>query len=334
MESAIRRLWRPIKHALVLGLLAGLDLWLRLLPLSWARAWGAGLGRLFFACVPYERRKTLATLERAYPGADPEWRRRTGAQVFAHLGRSGAEFFRISAARPPDDWQSWVLEVEGFERVERAVSAGRGAVIVTSHFGHWELLAAWTARRVPVAVVARQVYDPRLDEALTLRRARNGITVFGRNTSVRPILRWIKEGKVLGVLADQDTGVDSLYVDFFGHPAKTPSGPAFLAQATGADLLTAFCFTLPGGGYRLRFDGAIPVPPRSGEGSLELWPAVQEYTRRTEAAVRSQPGSWAWNHPRWRSEIGRASTGWDPRLAAACLERIAAQGGRVPRGAA
>ncbi|HTB22238.1 MAG TPA: lysophospholipid acyltransferase family protein [bacterium] len=306
---------------------------MRMLPLGAARALGSGLGRVFYACVPYERRKTLETLRRAYPGSDLAWRKETAAAVFGHLGRSAAEFFRLSAPESagPD---AWVAEVEGFEHLERPVREGRGVVAVTAHFGHWELLAAWVARRLPTAVVARQAYDPRLDAVLTARRERNKITVFGRNTSVRPILRWLNEGKVLGVLADQDTGVDSLYVEFFGLPSKTPSGPAVLAQATGSDLVCGFCFRRPDGRYRLVFSPAIPVPPRAGGGALELWGVVQEYTRRTEAAIREAPGLWAWNHARWRSDSAKASTGWDPRLAAGCLERIAARraaAGRAPQ---
>lgn len=304
---------------------------MRALPLGAARALGSRLGRIFFACVPYERRKTLATLERAYPEASAAWRRDTARAVFSHLGRAAAEFFRLSGPKLLD-LDTWVAEVTGFEHLERAVREGRGVVAVTAHFGHWELLAAWVARRLPVAVVARQAYDARLDAVLTARRGRNTIAVFGRNTSVRPILRWLKEGKVLGVLADQDTGVDSLYVEFFGAPAKTPSGPAVLAQSTGADIVTGFCFRRPDGRYRLVFSPAIPVPPRSGGGPLELWGVVQEYTRRTEAAIREQPDLWAWNHSRWRSDSSKPSTGWDPRLAEGCLQRIAAwrEGGRRP----
>jgi KDO2-lipid IV(A) lauroyltransferase len=305
----------------ILGLLALIDRLMRLLPLGAARGLGSALGRTFFACVPYERKKTLAVLEKAYPASDAAWRGRTARDVFGHLGRSAAEFFRL-ADLGPQGIAAWVAEVEGFEHLERPVREGRGVVAVTAHFGHWELLAAWVAQRLPTAVVARQVYDARLDAVLTARREGNKVGVFGRNTSVRPILRWLKDGKVLGVLADQDTGVDSLYVEFFGHAAKTPSGPAVLAQATGADLVTGFCYRRPDGRYRLAFGPPIPLPARGTGGALELWAPVQEYTRRTEEAIRSAPTLWAWNHSRWRSDIHRASTGWDPRLAQGCLDRV------------
>lgn len=304
----------------MLALVAGLDRAFRWAPLGLARRVGESLGRLFFQIVPYERRKTLAALQRAFPGSQADWRLRTGAQVFGHLGRSAAEFFRL-ADLDQAGREAWIAEVQGFEHLQGPVDRGQGVVAVTAHMGHWELLAAYTAARVPVQVVARQAYDARLDDALNRRRRRLGVGVFGRNTAVRPILKWLKDGKCLGVLCDQDTGVDSLYVDYFGQAAKTPSGAAFLAQATGAALVTAYCFRRDDGRYRLEFQPAIPVPPRQGGGPMELWEVVQEYSRRTEDAVRRQPGLWAWNHSRWRSDIHKPSNGWDPRLADACLQR-------------
>jgi KDO2-lipid IV(A) lauroyltransferase len=105
--------------------------------------------------------------------------------------------------------------------------------------------------------------------------------------------------------------VDSCYVPFFGRETKTPSGPAFLASATGAAIVTAFCWREDDGRYRLRFDDEVPVAPRVSEKRL-LRPAVEEYTRRTEAAIRERPEQWVFNHDRWRSAKSKPSTGWDP----------------------
>lgn len=317
----LKRLTRPLRHALILGLVASLDRAFRIVPLGLARRTGSGLGRFFFRLVPYERRKTLAALERAFPQASEAWRRQTGSDVFANLGVCAAEFFRM-ADLDAAGLDAMVSSVSGFEHLEGPIKRGQGVVAVTAHLGHWELLAAWTAARVPVSVVARQAFNATLDEALVARREQHKVHVFGRNTAVRPILKWLKDGNCLGVLCDQDTGVDSLYVSYFGQPAKTPSGAAFLAQVTGAALVTGFCFREPDGRYRLEFAPAIPVPPRGDGGAMELWDAVQEYTRRTEDAVRRQPGSWAWNHARWRHRLDEDSTGWDPRLAQACRDRM------------
>jgi KDO2-lipid IV(A) lauroyltransferase len=288
---------KALKNGLLFGLVAGIYLFLNALPLSWARALGAGLGRLFFVLVPFERKKALGQLELAFPEKSPAERRAIASGAFAHLGHGAAEFMRFPRLSRAE-LESWVGECSGFQGLRDCVKSGRGAVTVTAHVGHWELLAAYAAARLPLAVVARQIYDERLNRRLNAFRGGKGITVFGRNTPVKPILKWLKQGGVLGVLCDQDTGVDSLFVEFFGRLAKTPSGAAWLAQATGAALFTAFSARRPDGRYRLRFDPEIPVPPRG----QDFRAAVQEYTRRTEAFIREAPEQWAWNHNRWRTQ--------------------------------
>jgi KDO2-lipid IV(A) lauroyltransferase len=245
-----------------------------------------------------------------FPEKGEAERKAMGAEVFANLGLGGAEFLRFKRLGP-GDVSKLCSKVTGWEACEATLSTGRGIVFVTAHMGHWELLASWTALHSRVGVVARQVYDGRLDKALNEARASKGLTVFARNTSVRPILRWLKGGGVVGTLADQDTGVDSLFVNFFGRECKTPSGPAWLAAASGAELRTAFCRRLDDGTYELEYQGPIEVAPGLTD-KKDLKPIVQEYTRRTEEFIRSAPTQWAWNHDRWRSKKEEASTGWQP----------------------
>lgn len=291
---------RGLKNNAIFVLIAGIFAFMQALPLRWARGLGAGLGRLFFLLVPYERKKALRMLATAFPEKTENQRYHLAKQAMGHLGRSGAEFMRFPRMRP-GDLDAWVDTVEGFEHFEKARREGRGIVAVTAHLGHWELLASWVAARMPTAVVARQIYDSRLDAKLNQIREHMGFTVFPRNTSIKPILRWLKDGNCLGVLADQDTSIDSLFVDLFGKKAKTPSGPAWLAQAGDAELLTAFCGRRPNGKYHLQFQGPIAVPDRKTGKREELTACVQEYTHRTETAIRKWPDQYAWIHDRWKS---------------------------------
>jgi KDO2-lipid IV(A) lauroyltransferase len=179
------------------------------------------------------------------------------------------------------------------------MAEGKGVVAVTGHMGNWELMAAWIGTRgFKTGVVAQKLYDPRFDEALNQYRRDKGIEIFPRNTPVRPILRFLKAGGALGVLADQDTNVDSVWVPFFGRLAKTPIGPVSLAQASGAALVTLFNWREPDGRYAIRFGSPIPVPERG----QDVTPAVAEYARLTEEALRAHPEQWVWMHERWRSK--------------------------------
>jgi KDO2-lipid IV(A) lauroyltransferase len=215
------------------------------------------------------------------------------------LGRGGVEFLRFPGMGTRDV-DALVSRVEGLEAFAALARSRRGVVAVTGHMGNWELMMAWISVHFPgqAGAVAQKLYDPRFDEALNGYRRAKGAQVFPRNTAVRPILRFLKEGGMLGALADQDTNVDSLWVPFCNRPSKTPSGPAWLAQSAGAALITLFNWREPDGRYAIRFEPEIAVPAR-GE-SLE--PAVAEYTRRIESALRQHPEQWVWMHERWRSK--------------------------------
>ncbi len=293
----------------------------RALPLGLARRLGRQLGLAVHALVWVERRRTVEHLAAAFPEQDAAWHRATARAVFAHFGEAGVDFFRLKDLDVAG-LDGWIAEVRGLEHLLEGAKLGQGSLVVVPHMGNWELLATWVASRIPLATVARQLFDPRLDKALNDRRAGAGLVVFPRNTPVLPILRWLKDAKVMGVLADQDTGVDSLFCEFFGRPAKTPSGGALLAQVARARLLTAYAWKQADGRYVLEFEGPIPVPGRQDRDPMALWPAVQEYSRRLEAKIRQHPEQWVWMHRRWRSPMDADSDGWRSRQAPACREAM------------
>ena len=293
----------------------------RWLPLSAARWVGRRMGSLAYVLAYTERQRTFDHLALAFPDQDLAWRRATARAIFRNLGQSAVDFFCLSTLSP-EELETWIAEVRGLEHLTEGAKLGVGSLVVTPHLGHWELLAIWVSMRMPVAAVARQLFDQRMDHALNERRVGSGLKVFPRNTSVLPILRWLKEGGILGVLADQDTSVDSLFCEFFGQPAKTPTGGVLLAQAAKARLLTGYCWRQTDGRYIIEFEPPIPVPGREDRDVMALWPAAQEYTRRIEAKIRQHPEQWVWMHRRWKSRIDEDSNGWQSRQAQPCLDRI------------
>jgi Kdo2-lipid IVA lauroyltransferase/acyltransferase len=290
-----------LKNNLIYLGVAALKGLMQALPLALARRLGAGLGRAFFTLVAYERGKALRSLSVAFPEKTEAQRRALGRAAFASIGLGAAEFLRFPILSPAD-LEALVPEITGLEHLEAPLRQGRGVVAVTSHFGNWELIAQRTVQLHPqTATIAQRSYDSRFEAELQNLRSLFGLRIIPRGASVKPVLKFLKEGGILGLLADQDTNVDSVFVDFFGRPAKTPSGPAWLASATGAALITGFLWRRPDGRYRIEFGPEIPVPEK-GAPKEALIPAVREYTRRTEKVIREHPEQWAWMHDRWRSK--------------------------------
>jgi KDO2-lipid IV(A) lauroyltransferase len=190
------------------------------------------------------------------------------------------------------------VEVEGWEHFERLRREGRPAVLVSAHCGNWELVhAALNARGLGMPVVVRRLDEPGLDALVTTLRRRLGTPTIVRGApgAARELLRVMRRGGVLGLMIDQDTRVDGVWVPFFGRPAYTPTGPAELARRFAAPAVPTFAERLADGGHVVRVHAPIELP-------ADVTAATALLTARVEDEVRRVPAQWAWIHRRWRRQ--------------------------------
>ena len=116
------------------------------------------------------------------------------------------------------------MELPQGELLRQVLARGRGMVFVTGHLGNFELLGRRVARAgVANAVIAKATWDEKLDQRIVRFRADGGVTTFWREApdTGRAIIRTFRTGKALGLLIDQDTDVQGVFVPFFGKLAFT-----------------------------------------------------------------------------------------------------------------
>ncbi len=269
-------------------------LFFSLMPLGLSRLILAGMGGVAYYFDSHGRNRALKNLQAAFSEKSPAEIKRICRGMYRHFGICVAELvkFRRWSAQKLDS----MVTFEGFEHLENAFKKGKGVLGVTGHLGNWELMAAAVAHRLPVAVIGRAVYDERLNNLLNSYREAQGYTTFSRQASPKPILKALKEGKVVGVLCDQDTGVESVFADFFGRPASTPAGPAILAQHTGAALVPFIIRREADGRYKIIGEPEISVGPDN------IQSVVQQYTSFLEKHIRNNPEQWVWVHDRWKTK--------------------------------
>jgi len=291
-----KRLKRFLRYLLVRAALAIVSA----LPLGLARSLGAGFGRFAFAVAGGERRKALKSLARAFPEKSDAERHALARASFRHLGMAA---FEVGATASMDAQLEHLVHWSAEDRgvLDAALARGKGVVFVSGHVGNWELLARRVARAgYPSQSIAKETTDPRLTVLVERFRARGGVRSIwrGQEGAARAMLRALKSGEILGLLIDQDTKVQSLFVPFFGELAATPRAAADLALRTGAAVVVGFC-QREGEGYRLWME---EVPWRAGEDreadALALTAALSQ---RIEAAIRRAPEQWVWMHQRWKT---------------------------------
>jgi KDO2-lipid IV(A) lauroyltransferase len=285
-----RRLRGIALAALLRGLAAVLS------PLSWAAVdrFGRALGTLAFRLGRRDRRRALAHLAIAFPDLTATARQALARGCFRHQGMNLAECLHLFGRGCAE--VAAQVDVLGWEEVERARAGGRPLLVLTGHCGNWELLAALiNCRGLAMAVVARPLEDAPLQALLAGLRSRFGTATIERGSAgaARAILGRLRRGGVLGMLIDQDTKVDGVWVPFFGRPAFTPVGAAKIALRQGATVVPAFIERLPGGRHLARFHPAMELPDDPREATAAMTLAIEEQVRR-------HPEQWVWMHRRWR----------------------------------
>lgn len=290
---------RRLRSALLRLLIAALGL----IPLGPALALGGALGRLAWLVGRKTRRRSLDHLAAAFPERSAEELRRIAREMFVHMGRSAME---LAAIRWYDRRLEGYVELADPELLRGVMARGRGMVFVTGHLGNWELLARRVARAgVPNAVIAKASWDAKLDQRVARFRAEGGVTTLWRESpeTGRAIIRTFRTGKALGLLIDQDTKVQGVFVPFFGRPAFTPRAAADLALRFGAPVVVGSIHRkAPGAGEGHRVELLeIPFPADPPDREAEVVRLTAACTAALEAAIRRHPAEWVWMHERWHT---------------------------------
>ena len=263
---------------------------------------GTGLGRLLSVAMPKWRQIARANLQRAFGAelVDAEIEQLL-KRNFDHYGRTLIEFLVMRR------WRGAELErrvaLEGREWAEAALARGQGVILVTAHYGNWELLAARLVHAgYPLSVIARDADDRATNALINRIRGDCGYRVISRRDSARPALQCLRRNEMLGILLDQNTSSGEVYVPFFGQLAATATGPAVLARRTGASIVPIFCRRRPDGMHVARFLPPVDlVMTDNREGDVHAITA--RVTAVIEAEIRAEPTQWFWIHQRWKKQL-------------------------------
>jgi KDO2-lipid IV(A) lauroyltransferase len=230
-----------------------------------------------------------------YPAAEQLVRR-----SFRNTGKNLMEFMQLPRMSPETIHQ--LVTFEGREHIDRALDQGRGAIILTAHFGNWELLgASILANGYTIRGITRQLRSKRLDAIVSSYREKVGWQGIDRDRSIREVLRCLKRNELIAILADVDTRTQGIFVDFFGRPAYTPYSPVAFALKTGAAILPTFIVRQPDNSHRAIIEAPLPLQ-QSGEKEEDLLVNTQQFTKVIESYIRRYPEQWIWMHERWKTQ--------------------------------
>lgn len=258
------------------------------------------MGDLLFLALPRRRGVAMANLGLAFPDRSPAERRQLARDSCRHLGLVFVELCRV-LARPLEEFLDRI-DVEGLAHLDAVMASHGRALALSAHLGNWELLSlAHRLTAYRLAVVVRPLDRSRLNTLAERARSKTGVELIDKRNALRPMIRALARGGLVGMLLDQNTTRnESVFVPFFGRPASTSKAMAVLALRTGTPILPIFTRREASGRHRVVIGPAI-VPPRGRQADEAVVELTRQCTATIEAAVRETPEQWLWLHDRWRT---------------------------------
>lgn len=299
-REAIRRHGRlrtVVEYLVAVTILRGATL----LPRRLALRFGDGVSRLVWRLLPRLRRYAMINLRLAFPELSEAERERIARGSYRSLGRLLAEISQFPRLNPENIGQ--VVTYDGLEHYLAAVAAGRGVIFLTGHIGAWELsVYAHSVYGHPSSFLARRVDNPLIEQLAERYRTMYGNRSIDKQHGVREVIRTLRDGGVVGILADLNSLRDEgVFCDFFGVPAATTIGVATLAMRTGAVVLPGYLVW----DEKLRRHVLHFEPPVStiltGDRAADVLANTARYTKVLEGIIRRYPDQWLWIHRRWRT---------------------------------
>jgi lauroyl/myristoyl acyltransferase len=212
--------------------------------------------------------------------------------------RSYARYWQEAFRLPAMDHRRIVAETQivGLEHLERVRDEGRSLILALPHSGNWDAAAIWFIDWLggPFMTVAERLKPESLYRRFLEYRESLGMRVVpltgGERPSATVLREWLAAGGSACLLVDRDFGRGGVPVEFFGRRTTMPSGPAVLAEQTGAAIVPVVC-QFDGRGWRLIFHPEVPV---AGPGRLrERVPAaMQGVADAFTASIGEQPEDW------------------------------------------
>jgi lauroyl/myristoyl acyltransferase len=222
-------------------------------------------------------------------------------------GRYISDFLALSA-RPEQvrdyvlaHWRDETPAPGSLALLDEARAAGKGVLIVTCHYGAWDVAGVLASTRGPLHVVAERFSDPRIDQMVEAQRNAMGMQVLWLEKSPRQILRVLQQGGMVAILVDRPLPEgEGTPIDFFGRRCYVPGGVAQLAMLSGAAIFPGFAY------YDKAFSPTYhtKVLPhffatRTGDREADTIATTQRIYDSLASVIRPRPAQWSMFRPFW-----------------------------------
>ncbi|MFA7625604.1 MAG: lysophospholipid acyltransferase family protein [Candidatus Kapaibacterium sp.] len=262
---------------------------------------GRMLGGILQRLSKERRNVTLRNLSESLPNLSPAEHNKICRNSYDNLGITLAELLAFPSMSEAD-FKNYV-KITNTELVEEKIKSGKGIILLSGHFGNWELMAyvAGLVLNLPITIIVKPQSNKLSDKYLNKFRTQGGNKIVPMSNAARTILQALKKNEAIALLVDQSADWQKdVFVDFFGRPAATYEAPAAIALKYGSPIITGFAHRLPDCTYLVELKELdYSDLDDSHESIIEL---TRRHVKVLEDNIMMNPGLWSWQHKRWKHE--------------------------------
>lgn len=289
---------KKIQHYIEFISLKLLISFLHLFSINFAKKIGFFLADVAFVLVPIRKKHIIDSLTKSFPKKSKQEILKIAKDVYKQFVCTVVEIIFVS--KMTDQQLRDSVNFQNLYLIEQARKNGKGGVIMSAHFGNWEILAISFGHRYPLSVIVAKQENPYFDEMINGIRSTRGYKTIYKEKAPIGVLRALKRNEFVAILADQHAGDQGVYTPFFYREVSTPKGPAVFALKAKCPLYTGFCARQPSGRYVVTFEEIKLPNTGSDEKNIEI--IMTKYNEILQRHIEENPAFWFWFHRRWKSQ--------------------------------
>jgi KDO2-lipid IV(A) lauroyltransferase len=236
------------------------------------------------------------------PGAPWQAVKRESRNAFRNYAKTLVDFLRFPYMEA-GEIQKAVPVRYGVEHLFEAQKKGHGTIVISGHFGNWDLAAAvMMGYDLPLNAVSETHEPKKMDDLVNGTRENAGMKIIRLETnSLRQIFTALKKNELVTILFDKPEPELGVAVKFFGETAYVPAGPAAIALKTKAAIVTGYCVRMPGD---KTFYGVVEPPIEyesllTGDKDTDVQIITQQIVGQMEQVIRQHPDQWYMFREMW-----------------------------------
>jgi len=261
---------------------------------------GQTLGLAFYYLDKRHRLIALSNLKIAFgKELPPSELKRIARNSFMHFGKTFMDIIKLP--RLGEEKRNALINVEGEENLLKALREKKGALLFSAHYGSWEIIPFFLAKKGKLSVIARPLDNKLLEKELLKLRTSQGSHVIYKNQATKKILQSLRAREMVAFLIDQNVlRKQAVFVDFFGKKAATTPSLASFSLKTKSPLIPVFCYPTSSHAYHIKIFSPLSIT-LEGNYNQDVLKITQICTKIIEIQIRKNPDYWLWFHNRWKT---------------------------------